>query len=67
VVLRLITDLIKIDEMDTTKFDIADYLDSDEMIAEYLNNVLAEGDDSDVIIAIGHIEKSIERQIQPTT
>lgn len=53
--------------MDTTKFDIADYLDSDEMIAEYLNNVLAEGDDSDVIIAIGHIEKSIERQIQPTT
>lgn len=66
-VLRLITDLIKIDEMDTTKFDIADYLDSDEMIAEYLNNVLAEGDDSDVIIAIGHIEKSIERQIQPTT
>lgn len=59
--------MIKIDEMDTTKFDIADYLDSDEMIAEYLNNVLAEGDDSDVIIAIGHIEKSIERQIQPTT
>jgi len=29
------------------------------MIAEYLNTVLAEGDDSDVITAIGHIAKSI--------
>jgi len=41
------------------KFDIADYLDSNEMIAEYLNAVLAEGNDSDVITAIGHIAKSI--------
>lgn len=54
-------------EMGTSKFDITDYLDSDEMIAEYLNNVLAEGDDSDLVIAIGHIEKSIERQIRHTT
>lgn len=53
--------------MGTSKFDITDYLDSDEMIAEYLNNVLAEGDDSDLVIAIGHIEKSIERQIRHTT
>ena len=45
--------------METSKFDIADYLDSNEMIAEYLNAVLAEGNDSDVIIAIGHIAKSI--------
>src|SRR5665647_1871666 len=45
--------------METSKFDIADYLDSNEMIAEYLNAVLAEGDDSDVITAIGHIAKSI--------
>lgn len=45
--------------MGTTKFDIADYLDSNEMIAEYLNTVLAEGDDSDMIAAIGHIAKSI--------
>jgi len=45
--------------MDTSKFDIADYLDSKEMIAEYLNAVLEEGDNSDVIIAIGHIAKSI--------
>lgn len=45
--------------MGTSKFDIADYLDSNEMIAEYLNAVLAEGDDSDVITAIGHVAKSI--------
>ena len=29
------------------------------MIAEYLNAVLAEGDDAEVIAAIGHIAKSI--------
>ena len=45
--------------MGTSKFDIADYLDSNEMIAEYLNAVLAEGDDSDVVTAIGHVAKSI--------
>lgn len=45
--------------METTKFDIADYLDSHEMIAEYLNAVLEEGNDSDIVIAIGHIAKAI--------
>ena len=45
--------------METSKFDVADYLDSNEMIAEYLNAVLAEGNESDVITAIGHIAKSI--------
>ncbi len=45
--------------METTKFDIADYLDSNEMIAEYLNAVLEEGDNDDVIVALGHIAKSI--------
>ena len=45
--------------METSKFDISDYLDNNEMIAEYLNTVLEEGDSSDVIIAIGHIAKSI--------
>jgi len=29
--------------METSKFDIADYLDSKEMIAEYLNAALEEG------------------------
>lgn len=45
--------------METSKFDIADYLDDKEMIAEYLNAVLDEGDNSDVVTAIGHIAKSI--------
>ena len=45
--------------MVTSKFDIADYLDSKEMMAEYLNTVLEEGDDKDVINAIGHIAKAI--------
>ena len=45
--------------MEISKFEIADYLDNNEMIAEYLNTVLAEGNDSDVIIAIGYIAKSI--------
>ena len=45
--------------METSKFDIADYLDNQEMIAEYLNAVLEEGDNSDIITAIGHIAKSI--------
>ncbi|GGE40783.1 transcriptional regulator [Psychroflexus planctonicus] len=46
-------------KMKTTRFDIADYLDSEEMIAEYLNTVLEDGDSADLIIAIGHIAKSI--------
>ncbi len=33
-------------KMETTKFDIADYIDCNEMIAEYLNTVLEEGTDS---------------------
>ncbi|HKL90794.1 MAG TPA: addiction module antidote protein [Allomuricauda sp.] len=45
--------------METSKFDIADYLDSKEMIAEYLNAVLEEGDSGDVINAIGHVAKAI--------
>jgi probable addiction module antidote protein len=45
--------------METSKFDIADYLDNNEMIAEYLNAVLEEGDNPDLITAIGHVAKSI--------
>lgn len=45
--------------MDTSKFEIADYLDSKEMIAEYLNTVMEEGNDADIINAIGHIAKAI--------
>lgn len=45
--------------METSKFDIADYLDNNEMIAEYLNVVLEEGNDADIITAIGHIAKAV--------
>ena len=45
--------------MATTKFDIADYLDSEEIIAEYLDTVIEDGDSYDLIVAIGHIEKAI--------
>jgi probable addiction module antidote protein len=45
--------------MEASKFDIADYLDSNEMIAEYLNTVLEEGDNSEIIAAIGNIAKAI--------
>ena len=45
--------------METSRFEIADYLDNKEMIAEYLNTVLEEGNHADVINAIGHIAKAI--------
>jgi len=45
--------------METSKFDITDYLDSKEMIAEYLNTVLEEGESGDLVNAIGHIAKAI--------
>lgn len=43
----------------TSKFDIAEYLDDAEMIREYLNLVLSEGDACDIQVALGHIAKSI--------
>jgi len=45
--------------MKTSKFDIADYLENKEIIAEYLNTVLEEGNESDIIVAIGHVAKAI--------
>jgi len=45
--------------METSKFDIADYLDNNEMIAEYLNAVLEDGDDSEIVTAIGYVAKAI--------
>lgn len=45
--------------LQTSKLDIADYLDSNEMIAEYLNAVLEEGNDDEIVTAIGHIAKAI--------
>lgn len=45
--------------METTKFDIANYLDNNEMIAAYLNTVLEEGTNDEIVTAIGHIAKAI--------
>tara|TARA_B100000575_G_scaffold22553_1_gene15435 strand:- start:371 stop:655 length:285 start_codon:yes stop_codon:yes gene_type:complete len=45
--------------MITSKFDIADYLDDNKMIAEYLNAVLEDGDSQELVAAIGHIAKAI--------
>lgn len=39
-------------------FDMADYLDSDEAIAEYLSQVLADGDQDELLEALGHIAKA---------
>jgi probable addiction module antidote protein len=45
--------------MATTKFEIADYLDNNAMIVEYLNTVLEEGNNDEIVAAIGHIAKTI--------
>ena len=39
-------------------FDMARYLGSDEAIAEYLTQVLADGDSDELLSAIGHIAKA---------
>jgi len=45
--------------MKVTKFDIAEYLEDEEMIQEYLNAVLEEGNSQEIIIALGHVAKAI--------
>lgn len=39
-------------------FDMASYLDSNEAIAEYLSQVLTDGDSDELLDAIGHIGKA---------
>ena len=41
-----------------TTFDISQYLDSKEMIAEYLTQVLQDGDMNELLEAIGNIAKA---------
>jgi probable addiction module antidote protein len=45
--------------METSKFDIADYLDDNKLIAEYLNEALEHGNDTEIITAIGNVAKAI--------
>ena len=42
-----------------THFDIADYLDNEKIIAEYLSAIMAEGDSSLLMSAIGDVAKYI--------
>ena len=41
-----------------TEFDLAEYLDSDEAIAEYLSQVLDDGDNEEFLRAIGYVAKA---------
>lgn len=41
-----------------TTFDISQYLDSKEMIAEYLTQVMLDGDMDELLEAIGNIAKA---------
>ena len=40
------------------RFDMARYLKSDRAVAEYLTQVLADGDSDEMIEAIGHIARA---------
>ncbi len=40
------------------EFDMSHYLDSDEAVAQYLTQVLSDGDDSELAHALGHIAKA---------
>jgi probable addiction module antidote protein len=44
--------------MKTKKFDISEYLDNEELITEYLSQVLADGDNDEFFEAMGHIAKA---------
>jgi probable addiction module antidote protein len=44
--------------IETTPFDTAEYLDSPEMIAAYLEAVLEEGDSSMIAVALGNIARA---------
>jgi probable addiction module antidote protein len=39
-------------------FDMADHLDSDAAVAEYLSQVLADGDMDELLRALGHVAKA---------
>ena len=41
-----------------TTFDVSQYLDSKEMIAEYLTQILQDGDMNELLEAIGNIAKA---------
>ncbi|WP_278540398.1 addiction module antidote protein [Oxalobacter formigenes] len=42
----------------TTRFDVVDYLDSEEAIQEYFRQVMEDGDSDEIIRALGHIARA---------
>lgn len=44
--------------IETNRFDIVKYLDSDEAIALYLNEIAETGDSNDFIIALGDVARA---------
>lgn len=47
-----------VDKYGITRFDVADYLDDEEMIAAYLNEILADGDQAELLNAIGQVARA---------
>jgi probable addiction module antidote protein len=45
-------------KLEITSFDIAQYLDDKEVIAEYLSQILADGDMDEMLEALGNIAKA---------
>lgn len=44
--------------VELSDFDTSHYLDNEEIIAEYLSQVLADGDPDELLLAIGNIAKA---------
>ena len=44
--------------IELTTFDIAEYLDNKEVVAEYLSQILADGDTDELLEALGNIAKA---------
>lgn len=44
--------------LETTRFDIAEYLDSSEAIAAYLDAVFEDGDPAEIRRALGHVARA---------
>ena len=47
---------------DLIPFNITDYLDSEEAIADYLSQVLADGDADELRRALGHVAEARRRR-----
>lgn len=45
-------------KLQITNFDIAEYLDNKEVIAEYLSQILVDGDTDELLEALGNIAKA---------